>query len=544
MKTIDQTALKKALISASNNLHNNSSRINALNIFPVPDGDTGSNMSSTFKNAVQNLNSKKYENIEEMLKQFSKDMLLGARGNSGVILSQIFKGFYEGWKKCEVISNQNLVIGFQKAYEYAYSSVLKPIEGTILTVIRETFENLKKLDLSKLSILETFAKIKNFARTSCDNTPNLLAVLKEANVVDSGGEGLFIILDGIYQSLNGKDVIISDQIEQQEKFISETEIYDGEFGYCTEVIIELKKPEKFDKKALSLKIEKLGNSLVIVNDNEILKIHIHVLKPGLILNELQKYGEFIKIKSENMTLQANETKQKIENSKIKNTGSKIKKKSAIISCNSGSGIITLMKEYECDFLIEGGQSNNPSIQDFIEAINEVNSDNIFILPNNKNTILAAQQASKMIKNKNIFVIPTKTQVEGITALINFSSELNPEDNLEEIKSSLKNLVIGEVTQAIKDTKIENVSIKNGDYLQIKNNKIIGSHKDLIKSTQNLIKKMMKDKSDPEIIVIYYGADSSLMEAEKLQKFIEENYDVEVEINNGDQPIYNFLISIE
>lgn len=555
MKKLDITMLKLMFRSASNNLLNHSNRIDALNIFPVPDGDTGSNMSSTLRGAVAAIKDGNQEKIKPFLKTFSKDLLMGARGNSGVILSQIFKGFCEGWSnnKNDEITIKDIIRGFEKANKFARESVLKPIEGTILTVIRQTHEAVSKMETANIEVEDIFLLAKNKARISCDNTPNLLPVLKGAGVVDSGGEGLVMIFEGFYAALINEDIKINTNKVLQDKFISETEIYDGEFGYCTEAIIEIEKLEKFDKQILTKKIDKHGNSLVLVNDEEILKVHIHTQKPGDVLNLLQKYGKFLKIKSENMSLQAADTKREATNllnaektnGLINNTNkAKEKKKSAIISCNSGNGIISFMKEYECDFIIESGQSNNPSIQDFISSINEVNSDNIIILPNNKNIILASQQAAKIVKNKNITVIPTKNEVEGITAILNFSSSLDHNDNVEEIKYSLKNLIVGQITKAVKTTTIDGIKIKENDYLELLNNKIVSKKSSLIRATQNLIDRMVEMASDPEIIVIYYGSDTSRMEAEEIETYIEEKYDLEIEVKNGDQPIYNFLISLE
>lgn len=531
---------KQAIISASNNMQNHKNRINSLNVFPVPDGDTGTNMSSTIKKAADSLLTSSQENLNQLLQSISKDMLLGARGNSGVILSQIFKGFSIGWKGLDVIQPKDVIKGFKEASKMAYASVINPIEGTILTVIRETYENLEKNIKPNMDIIEIFELALKFARKSCDNTPNLLAVLKEVGVVDSGGEGLNIIFEGILQSFKGLPIEISIQEAQMQQFTGELEIYDGEFGYCTELILKLKFPARFNKPEFIKGLSKLGNSMVVVQDSEIVKIHIHTLKPGQVLNYAQKFGEFDAIKSENMTIQASDTKSNVSEKKP-NTA---KKTSAIISCNSGSGIIELMKEYECDYIIEGGQTNNPSAQDIIDAIEFVNADNIFILPNNSNIILTAQQASKIIKNKNIKVLPTKTQVEGITAILNFSSELNLEDNLDEMEASLKNLVSGQITTAIKDTKINNVKVKKNEFLMMIENKIIGCKKNIVKAGEALIKEMLATKKDAEIVIIYYGADSTKLDANELEKFIVLNYDVEVEIYNGDQPIYNFLISAE
>lgn len=533
---------KEAVISASNNMQNNKNRIDSLNVFPVPDGDTGTNMSSTIKKAADSLKTIKILSFKELLNNISKNMLLGARGNSGVILSQIFKGFTLGWENVKFIEPSNILIGFEKASEMAYASVINPIEGTILTVIRETYENLSKTITPSMNTIEIFELALKYARKSCDNTPNLLPVLKEVGVVDSGGEGLNIILEGILSSLKGSPIQISKEESQMQEFTRELEIYDGEFGYCTELILKLKLEtiSKFNKNEFIKKLSKLGNSLVVVQDENLVKIHIHTLKPGDILNYSQKFGEFDTIKSENMTIQASDTKTQFEDFKKPFK----KKTSAIISCNNGSGIIKLMKEYECDYVIEGGQTNNPSAQDIIDAINYVDADNIFILPNNSNIILTAQQAAQINKNKNIKVISTKTQLEGITAMLNFSSELNLEDNLEEIETSLSNLITGQITMAIKDTKIDNIKIKDGEFLVLIENKIIGCKKQVIKAAEILVKKMLASKPDAEIVVIYYGAESSALEADELEKYIISNYNVEVEIYNGDQPIYNFLISVE
>ncbi len=534
----------EAIISASNNMQNHKNRINSLNVFPVPDGDTGTNMSSTIKKAADTLLTTNANNLNQLLQGISKDMLLGARGNSGVILSQIFKGFSVGWKGLTQIESHHIVDGFKEASKMAYASVINPIEGTILTVIRETYEELEKNVKPSMNIINIFELALQYARISCDNTPNLLAVLKEVGVVDSGGEGLNIIFEGLLESFKGKPIKISKEEAQMQQFTGELEIYDGEFGYCTELILKLEQIIKFNKPEFVKGLSKLGNSIVVVQDEEIVKIHIHALAPGKILNYAQKFGEFDAIKSENMTIQAGDTKSNITSQeKIYNSPNVKKKTSAIISCNTGSGIIELMKEYECDYIIEGGQTNNPSAQDIIEAIKFVNADNIFILPNNSNIILTAQQAAKIIKNKNIKVLSTKTQVEGITAMLNFSSELSLEENLEEIDSSLKNLVTGQITAAIKDTTINSVKVKKGEFLMMIENKIVGCKRNIIKAGQALIKEMLS-KKQAEIVVIYYGADSTKLDADELEKYIISNFDVEVEIYNGDQPIYNFLISVE
>lgn len=546
MDILKVSNLKRIIESGSNKLFNNKERIDALNVFPVPDGDTGSNMSSTLQKATQLIEKDIFPSVKDFIEQLSKNMLLSARGNSGVILSQIFKGFANAWKTLDVISTLDLIKGFVIAAETAYKSVLKPVEGTMLTVIRETAEELQKIEIKpSTKIQEILKKAVEAAKKSLENTPNLLPVLKEVGVVDSGGEGLVMILEGMEAASNGDYVEIDLNSTKPFSVVSSTEIYSGEFGYCTEVIIKINDLEKFSKDKFVAQLEKLGNSLVAVNDGNIMKVHIHTITPGKVLNTGQKIGEFLTVKVENMTEQANNTKSNIsgilnyEKNKIQP-----KKTNAIISCNSGSGFIQIMKDLECDYIIEGGQSNNPSAQDIIEAIDAVNAENILILPNNSNVILAAQQASKIRSDKNINIIPTKTQVEGVTSIMNYSSELDMEDSLKEIEQSLKNLVVGEVTQAVKDTKLNNIKIKKDSYLMMINHKIIGTKKTVIDASKAIIDKMVKLKKRSELLVIYCGNNVSEIDAKELEEYTLNNYDIEVQIQIGDQHIYDFLFGLE
>lgn len=547
METLKASQLKIVFESASNQLFNNKERIDALNVFPVPDGDTGTNMSSTLKKAFEVIEKMNFETIGELIDKLSYNMLLSARGNSGVILSQIFKGFSNAWTNLDELNPKNVIEGFKQASENAYKSVLKPIEGTILTVIRETAEKLQKIKVSSSTKIEhIFDEAIKFAQESLDNTPNLLPVLKEVGVVDSGGEGLVMVLKGAKYALKeGKAIEVDFSSTRPFTTVSNTEIYSGEFGYCTEVIVQIENLEKFSKDKFVSQIEKLGNSVVVINDNDILKLHVHTVKPGKILNNSQKLGEFLNVKIENMTQQANTTKSNlVETQEIESTQTFSTKQIGIISCNAGSGFINLMKDLECDYIIESGQSNNPSAQDIIEAIEQVNVKNIIILPNNSNIILAAQQASKIKSDHNIQVIPTKSQVEGITAIMNYSSDLSMKDNIEEIEQGLKNLVVGEIAQSIKDTKINNVKVKNGHYLMILQNKIIDSKKDVISASKSLIDKMIKSKKQAEILVIYYGNSASEVDAKKIEKYVLEKYNIEVQIQNGDQYIYDYMFGLE
>ncbi|ADN69105.1 DAK2 domain-containing protein [Mycoplasmopsis fermentans] len=539
-KILDGKLFCQLFISGANNIINSKNKIDALNVFPVPDGDTGTNMSSTAQAAADALALNNSNHLGEVTNTISRNMLLGARGNSGVILSQIFKGFAIAFKEVESVDIKGLLEGFKQATKKAYSSVLKPVEGTILTVIRETTEALEKEVNNKTSLEEFFKLAKNAARKACDNTPNKLKILREVGVTDSGGEGLYTIISGMEAALNAEAIKISESEENIDTFISSKEVYDGEFGYCTEFIIELNDEKDFDKANFEKSLLKKANSLVVVQDEKIVKVHGHTLKPGDMLNFGQKYGEFIKIKSENMTRQASESRNK--NVIINQNDEQSNKKCAIISCNLGSGIIARMKEFGVDAIIESGQTQNPSAQDIIDAINSVNSKNVFILPNNSNIFLAAEQAAQAITNKKVFIIQTRSQIQGLTALMNFNSESSPKENRETMSESIKLVTTAEVTQAIRSTKIDNVKIKEGQFIGITDGKILVSENNYIDAAKKLIKKSIN--SDHELVTVYYGNDASEVDANEIKNFLESHYDVEVEVVNGAQPNYHFIIGFE
>ncbi|MBN3534357.1 DAK2 domain-containing protein [Mycoplasma procyoni] len=528
----------KMLVSGVNNLTNGKEKINALNVFPVPDGDTGSNMAITASSGVKGLEQKTNTNLGEISQTISRNMLLGARGNSGVILSQIFRGFADSFASKSEVNGFQLVEAFRAATTKAYSSVLKPIEGTILTVIRETTETLEKTITPKTSIEGIFELAIKAAKKSSNNTQNLLPVLKQVGVNDSGGEGFILVLEGMHKYLIGSPVEISDEAVNISEFVSDTEIYDGEFGYCTEFIIELKNPKKFVKDDLVAQVSKYANSLVVVQDGDWVKVHGHALKPGNLLNAAQKYGEFIKIKSENMTLQANESKNIADDSK--NNAKKVK--SGIVSCNTGQGIINVMKENGAHFIIEGGQSNNPSINDIIQAIKSVNAECVFVLPNNSNIMLSAQQAVQTITDKKVVIIPTKTQLQGISAIFNFNEESSWKENKELMEDAIRSVDSGEVTTASRTTELDGVKIKEGQFLSIANGKVVASVESFIDAAKKVVDKMIK--KDSELVTIYFGTDATKVDAKEVANYIETNYDVEVEINNGEQKLYHFLIAIE
>ncbi|MCU4117033.1 DAK2 domain-containing protein [Mycoplasma zalophi] len=549
---------KNAVISAANNLSNYKKTIDNLNVFPVPDGDTGTNMYATIKVAkefLENIPDNELENLSYASNLVAQQMLLGARGNSGVILSQIFRGFANAFKNLESANTNNLINAFNEATNVAYKAVLKPIEGTILTVIRQTSESLSKNVLASASVKDVFAKAFISANESVEKTPDLLPILKEVGVVDSGGFGLVKVIEGISLYFQGQPVEIIDTDEYINRFINDTEVFEGEFGYCTEFIIELNKPNKFNKEYLVRKLEKLGSSIVVVHDNNYLKAHIHALKPGTVLNSVQTLGEFVKIKIENMTQQANNSKQNTTklkekqgtdsntNKPISNDNAVINVNCGLITCNSGDGIVDMVKSLGAHFVIEGGQTNNPSTADIVSAINKINAKTIFILPNNSNITLSAQQASQISgKKKNVVIIPTKTQVEGISAILNFNEDSSPEDNELNMKDAVKSIKSAEVTYAVKDTRINGVRIKKGQYLALTKGKVLSTHTNQNDAAKALFDELIDDST--EIVTIYYGQDASEADATELQEYIQVNFDVEVEINNGGQALYPYYIAIE
>lgn len=540
IKKLDGYTFYDLCLSGANNLINQKNKIDALNVFPVPDGDTGTNMSSTVKSAIDGLK-RDNNHLGEVAKKLSKAMLFGARGNSGVILSQIFKGFSLAFENESSVDVQGLLDAFKKATEKAYSSVLKPIEGTILTVIRETTEELEKIVDSSTSFSVFFELAQKFARKACDNTPNKLKILREVGVTDSGGEGFYSIIVGMNSFMKGEPVAIKEDNDSADTFIQQGEVYDGEFGYCTEFIIEIKDVASFSKVAFEKGLRKQATSLVVVQDNEILKVHGHTIQPGNMLNFGQKFGEFIKIKSENMNLQAKESRNK-NVALNSNSSSEDEKECAIISCNLGTGIINRIKELGCDAIVESGQTQNPSAQDIVDAIRSVNSKNVFVLPNNSNIFLAAEQAAQIIDDKNVYIIKSKTQLQGVVAMMNFAADASAEENFEMLNEAIKTIKTGEVTTAIRSTKMNNVRIKEGQFIGILDHEIITCEPSYIEAAKELIKSAISH--DNELITIYYGNDISENDANEVKSFIEGRYDVEVEVVNGAQPNYHFIIGFE
>ncbi len=563
--TIDASMLAKMFLAGAKNLEAKKEWINELNVFPVPDGDTGTNMTMTIMSAAAEVSSLgDSPDMASLAKAISSGSLRGARGNSGVILSQLFRGFTKGISKYEVIDVVILCDALQKAVETAYKAVMKPKEGTILTVAKGGADRALEL-IGETDDLAVFMdEVIQHADYVLGQTPEMLPVLKQAGVVDSGGQGLMMVLKGAYDALMGKEVDytidaagsgggvvkISQQAEQ-----------DIKFGYCTEFIIVLNRPmEEQDEVDFKSYLESIGDSIVVVADDEITKVHVHTNDPGLAIQRALEYGSLSKMKIDNMREEHQEKlikdaekaaaeqkeadeKKRSERHALAEAQKAPKKDMGFISVSIGEGINEIFKGLGVDYIIAGGQTMNPSTEDMLNAIEDVNADNIFILPNNKNIILAANQAASLIEEKNIFVIPTKTVPQGITALINFMPDSSPQENAARMTEELSSVKTGQVTYAVRDTLIDDKSIKQGDYMGMGDSSILSVGKDMDVVIKELVSQLVEEES--AIISIYYGEEITESAAGKLGTELEEAYpDCEVEVHYGGQPIYYYVISVE
>lgn len=540
-KIINGEILRQMIISGSNNLFNQYPEVDALNVFPVPDGDTGTNMNLTMTSGAKEIMNVRNSNIYEVAKLFSRGLLMGARGNSGVILSQIFRGFsqaLEGKKEIDVV---DFALAWKKGAEVAYKAVMKPVEGTILTVIRESSTALNE----NIESISTVGKAMSFllenARISLAHTPELLPVLKEVGVVDSGGAGLVKVFEGMLAGLSGKIIERKPvHIEKEEQKMAATDLENEEFGYCTEFILRLSdsKDKKRFNEANFIKIfQGLGNSLVVVRDEDLVKVHVHTLKPGSALNLAQAYGEFVTLKIENMQEQhTNLTASAKEETETE------RKEYAIIATSVGSGLNTLFSNLNVDYIVSGGQTMNPSAEDFVAAIKKVHAKQVFILPNNGNIVMAAEQACELSDECICRVIPSKTILQGLTACMMFNPDADFASNEEEMREAIASVKSGQVTFAIKDTKVDGVNIKKDEFMGIMEGKIICCEKKVESAVKNLIHKMID--RDSAIVTIIYGNGVTKEEAEALGRFIEDKYELEVEVHEGGQPVYSYFIGVE
>lgn len=552
---IDGKTLQKMFLAGAKNLEAKKEWINELNVFPVPDGDTGTNMTLTIMSAAKEVGAIEKPTLENLSKAISSGSLRGARGNSGVILSQLFRGFTKEIKVFETIDAVVLANACERAVETAYKAVMKPKEGTILTVAKAMADKAKEVILETDDLEYMIDEIIKYGDYMLSQTPEMLPVLKQAGVVDSGGQGLMQVVKGAYDAFMGKelDFTIEGTASETNTIAGEEtpETFDIKYGYCTEFIIMLEK-EYNSKKELEFKsyLESIGDSIVVVSDDDIVKVHVHTNDPGLAIQKALTLGSLTKMKIDNMREEHQEKlikdSEKAAMQQKSEEQSKIdepKKPVGFIAVSIGEGMNEIFKGLGVDALIEGGQTMNPSTEDVLNAVDKVNAETIFVLPNNKNIILAAEQAAKIVNDKKVVVIPSKTVPQGITAIINYVQDKSVEDNTVKMTEEMNNVKTGSVTYAVRDTEIDGKIIKENDIMGIGDSGIISVGTDLFKTTIDMVSNLVDD--DSEIISIYYGADVTEENANEICEKIESLYpDVEVDMNFGGQPIYYYIISVE
>ena len=546
---INAKMLAKMFLAGAKNLEVKKEWINELNVFPVPDGDTGTNMTLTIMSAAKEVVNLQDEDMMTICKAISSGSLRGARGNSGVILSQLFRGFTKTIRECEEIDISTLATSTEKAVESAYKAVMKPKEGTILTVAKGMADKARELAENGCEDMELyFRQVIEYGDEVLAKTPEMLPVLKQAGVVDSGGQGLMQVMKGAFDAFLGKEIDFSLEAPAEgegKTTPAASAEQDIKFGYCTEFIILLNKTFNI-KNEIDLKeyLESIGDSIVVVADGDVVKVHVHTNDPGLAIQRALKYGALSNMKIDNMRLEHQEKLFKEQQAKEqKNEPEMPHKDVGFIAVSVGDGMSEIFKGLGADYIIEGGQTMNPSTEDMLNAIDKVNADTIFILPNNKNIILAANQAKTMVEDKKIIVIPTKTVPQGITAIINYVPDMDPEDNAATMECEIKNVKTGQVTYAVRDTMIDDKEIKQGDYMGIGDDGILSVGRDMEEVTFRMIQAMMHD--DLELISIYYGSDVTEEDAENVKAKVEEAYpSCDVELQMGGQPIYYYVISME
>ena len=537
---IEGKMLRDMFVSGANNLQNHKELVDKLNVFPVPDGDTGTNMSLTISYAMKELAKVENDSITEIGKSLSKGSLMGARGNSGVILSQIIRGFSKSIEGKEQISTEDLAKAFKNGSATAYKAVIKPIEGTILTVVRESGEYAIKAAKKEKDLLKFLEMVIDEANKSLERTPELLKNLKEAGVVDSGGKGLVLIYEGMYEALKGNPIKAKDlndsNVSEVKQAGTSINTEDIKFCYCTEFILESNSISDTEIRDIMLKY---GDSLAVVGDEGIIKVHVHTNDPGLVLQDALKHGQLVTIKIENMKLQH-------ENTLVGDTDeiaqSVEEKEYGFIATSMGEGLAKIFKDFGVDYIIEGGQTMNPSTEDFMKAIDSINAKNIFIFPNNSNIIMAANQA-KELSDKNIIVIPTKNTPQGFTALVNFNADASVEENEQALMESLTMVKSGQVTFAVRDTVMNDVEVKEGNIIGIAESKLMDAGDSVDEITTSLVEKLVDE--DSAIITLFYGEDVTEEDANNLRDELEEKFeDLDIELYYGGQPLYYYLISVE
>ena len=552
IKTIDAKVLSRMFLAGAKNLEAKKEWINELNVFPVPDGDTGTNMTMTIMSAAAEVSALEDPDMETLAKAISSGSLRGARGNSGVILSQLLRGFTKSVRKSKELDAIAIAAAMDRAVETAYKAVMKPKEGTILTVAKEAALKAAEIAPEAEELQPYFEEIFAHAEATLARTPEMLPVLKEAGVVDSGGQGLLEVLRGAMDGFLGKEVDYTDFQKSSGPTVTKISPQaeaDIKFGYCTVFIILLDKPLPLEEEhSFKEFLTSIGDSIVLVADDEIVKVHVHTNHPGQAIERALTYGALSRMKIDNMREEHQEKLIKDAEKLARQQAEEEKttvpaKETGFIAVSAGNGLTDIFKELGTDYLIEGGQTMNPSTEDMLNAIERVNAKTIYIFPNNKNIILAANQARDLTEDKKIIVIPTKTVPQGITAMISFVPEKSPEENEAEMLDAISKVRTGQITYAVRDTRIEDNEIHEGDIMGIGDKGIlaVGSNKQEV--AEATVRAMMSD--DAEVISVYYGADTSEEAAEALGSALEESYpDCEIEINKGGQPIYYYIISVE
>lgn len=526
MNTMNCTEFKEMLVSGANNLANQHEHINSLNVFPVPDGDTGTNMNMTFGSGVKEVCKLMNDNVGETAKALGKSMLMSARGNSGVILSQIFKGIYRSLDQKQTVTAEDFCSAFENGAKVAYKAVMKPVEGTILTVVRESSEDASRyFSMNKSCTIEQyFDVLTEKARKSLDNTPELLPVLKEVGVVDSGGAGYVSILEGFSRYLHGNPVLARDQEATESK----------ERGYCIEVLLKVRN-KAFSFDSFKKSMNKNGSVINCVYEDDTVRAHVHTLKPGDVLNRCQSEGVLETIKIENLEVEHHETLdytvKEVENVRY-----------ATVSVVNGKGIEDMFRQLGVEYFISGGQTMNPAAGDFVELIRNIHADNVFILPNNGNIIMAAQQAKKTLKDRNVTVIETRSIPEGLSACMAFSGETDVESNTANMLDAVAAVKTGSVTNAVKDTSYNNVAISKDDFMGIYGKDIVVSNKDLMDVTRKLLDAMIDEDSSYVTVIYGHGADKD--KAAEIEKYISDKYQLDCGVTDGQQDLYPFIIGVE
>lgn len=549
MKKIDGKLFADMIVQGSDSLSNNADFVDSLNVFPVPDGDTGTNMNLSMSSGAGEVKTQNSAHIGEVGKVFSKGLLMGARGNSGVILSQLFRGFSKSIENENEIDAIQFAKAFQAGVNTAYKAVMKPVEGTILTVAREAGEAAVTSAETTDDIITVMEAVIESGQVALDNTPNQLPVLKEVGVVDSGGQGLMFVYEGFLATLKGEKIAPSREKVDTDEFINDDHdfgsIIDTEdivYGYCTEIMVRFDKDKKpFDEEQFRQDMSEFGDSLLVISDDEIVKVHVHSETPGEVLTYGSQYGELIKMKIENMREQHREVLRKSADKKIKQEKQE-EIDTAVITISMGDGITELFKSLGATHVISGGQTMNPSTEDIVKVVKESGCKKAIILPNNKNIIMAAEQVEHLV-DIPVAVVTSKTVSQGLSAMLNFNLEQSIEENKAQMEEAMEFVKSGSVTYAVRDTNIDGITIKKGEFMGINEGKIKVSDSDHVVVSQKLIDDMIDE--DSEILTIIKGEDATDEEVSQLEAYVEEHYeDVEIEVHQGDQPIYSFLFSVE